>query len=74
MEFGVQKKQFHDFYSKILATADSNTQKNNASMPEKYLSLRLVSEFDFVNFAQYWSDFQNCLFATQIRHSDLKIT
>jgi len=59
MEFGVQKKQFHRLYLRV------------SQMTDRLLSLRLLSELDFVNFARYWSEFQQCLFELQQRRPDL---
>ena len=63
MEYGVQKKQYHRFYRRITTSGmeeeskESSGQSATVPLPEAFLSLRCVSELDFISFAKYWSDF-----------------
>lgn len=38
------------------------------------MSLSLVSEFDFISFARFWSDCQASLLSASVRHPDLELT
>ena len=65
MEYGVQKKQFHQFYRRVTSSPGEEESKiaalgqssSSLMLPEAFLSLRCVSELDFISFAKYWSDF-----------------
>lgn len=57
MEFGVRRRQYHEFYRRVSTDFSSCSDSGGASLPEKFFSLRLVQECDFINFSKYWSDF-----------------
>ena len=75
MEFGVQKKQYHQFYRQITGpvTTDDEEELKKRPLPEAFLSLSGVSELDFISFARYWSDFQYVLLGMSMRYPELRL-
>lgn len=81
MEYGVQKKQFHQFYRRVTlqegtycGLEESKEYMSTCTLPENFISLKCVSELDFVSFAKFWSDFQTSIFGVSMRNPDLKLT